>query len=386
MKHFHVPFLVTVLLTTAACSSESPGDDDDNGGSAGTSGGSGGSGGAGVSGSGGSGVSGGGSGGTPAAGSGGSAAGTAGTGGGSGGAPACGASPIMAKAVNNYEFSSTLTLPPVSVKPDSELTFEWGGLTKDFMGHDLVMTTVNVMLWQLPLAELETKMNSDDLDARDAVTPIKQDITPEITSADLFDFVTVADEPLTSEQILPFFDIETNPPDMNTYTVILSDGDLSANGDARMMQSFVLDAESDNTTVTLTDDSTGLEYETDLEALEPTLVMPGSAAVTIDWGDMEVTSMGTEFLPNQITEARIAHYTETPAELEEQFLDLELIAAETYETVVESGVSISLDKFKNEAGATFPGITSDGTWILALICGSCRNPAPWYMTILKPCP
>jgi hypothetical protein len=376
MKHFHVPFLVTVLLTTAACSSEPSGDDDDAGGSAGTStsGGSGGSGG--------TGVSGGGSGGTPAAGTGGSSAGT----GGSGGAPACGASPIMANAVNNYTFSSTLTLPPVSVKPNSELTFEWDGLTKDFMGHDLVATTVNVMLWQLPLAELEEKMNADDLDARDAVTPIKQDITPAVTSADLFDFVTVADEPLMEDQILPFFQIETNPPDMNTYTVILSDGDLSANGEARMMQSFLLDETSENTTVTLTDDSTGLEYETDLEALQPTLVVAGSNTTVIDWEDMLLTSLGTEFKPNQITEARIAHYTETPAELEAKFLDLEIIAQETYETAVESGVSISFDKFKNEAGATFPGITSEGTWILALSCGACRNPAPWYMTILKPCP
>jgi hypothetical protein len=36
-------------------------------------------------------------------------------------------------------------------------------------------------------------------------------------------------------------------------------------------------------------------------------------------------------------------------------------------------------------GAGFPGIDDTGTWLVGLICGNCRNPAPWYMTILKPC-
>ena len=33
----------------------------------------------------------------------------------------------------------------------------------------------------------------------------------------------------------------------------------------------------------------------------------------------------------------------------------------------------------------FPVMVVNGTWLLGLTCGNCRNPAPWYMTILKPC-
>ena len=36
-------------------------------------------------------------------------------------------------------------------------------------------------------------------------------------------------------------------------------------------------------------------------------------------------------------------------------------------------------------GKAFTGISTSGTWIVALRCGSCRNPAPWYLTVLKPC-
>ena len=38
-----------------------------------------------------------------------------------------------------------------------------------------------------------------------------------------------------------------------------------------------------------------------------------------------------------------------------------------------------------DTGAAFPGVDDTGTWLVGLICGNCRNPAPWYMTILKPC-
>jgi hypothetical protein len=38
----------------------------------------------------------------------------------------------------------------------------------------------------------------------------------------------------------------------------------------------------------------------------------------------------------------------------------------------------------DDAGNSFPGIDSTGTWLVALICTNCRNPAPYYLTILKP--
>ena len=40
---------------------------------------------------------------------------------------------------------------------------------------------------------------------------------------------------------------------------------------------------------------------------------------------------------------------------------------------------------KDKNGASFAGIDGTGTWMVALVCGNCRNPAPLYMTILKPC-
>ena len=67
---------------------------------------------------------------------------------------------ITAADVNNYQFTSTLTFPTVKVKTDSELNFDWSGVSKDFLGHAVDpkndLNLISVLSWQLPLAERET--------------------------------------------------------------------------------------------------------------------------------------------------------------------------------------------------------------------------------------
>ena len=349
MKHALVPFTLTFLFAlSTGCSgdSESTGD------------------------------SGGGSGGSPA---------TGGTSG-SGGNPAC-PNMILANQVNNYAFSSTLTFPPTSVQPDTELTFGWGNVTTDFLGHALDpmagITAVNVMLWNLTQEDLELKLNADTLLMRDLGVIATLFTERMRTEGSLFEF-TSAGMAITPEDILPFLDAEAFPPDANTYTVMIADGMELGEG-TRMIQGFKLDPTSTNTHVELTNTSTALQYMVNLQAHTRTNLPMGTAAVTIDWGDMTVNALGNEFIPTEITEALVAYYTEPVADLEAQFLDLELIAEGMWRGTVESGTSVTLSSLTNESGQPFTGIDGNGTWIVALICGSCRNPAPWYLSILAPC-
>ena len=50
-------------------------------------------------------------------------------------ASTCNGATILAKEANDYSFSSTITLPPVTVKQMTNLTFDWSGVSKDFLGH-----------------------------------------------------------------------------------------------------------------------------------------------------------------------------------------------------------------------------------------------------------
>jgi hypothetical protein len=38
----------------------------------------------------------------------------------------------------------------------------------------------------------------------------------------------------------------------------------------------------------------------------------------------------------------------------------------------------------DDKGNSFPGVDSNGTWLVALLCTNCRNPAPYYLTVLEP--
>src|SRR6185369_2602915 len=85
----------------------------------------------------------------------------------------CNGASFVAKDENDYSFSSELKLPPQTVKSMSNLTIDWSGVTHDFLGHDLNSATdlnsVSLLMWSLPLADLEMDVNADTLNLIDLV-------------------------------------------------------------------------------------------------------------------------------------------------------------------------------------------------------------------------
>jgi hypothetical protein len=159
----------------------------------------------------------------------------------------------------------------------------------------------------------------------------------------------------------------------------------------RMIQSFKLDPASENAEVSMTDASTRLDVSVDLQSLEQTPVPLGDPALTLDWSSMTENALAGEFVRNSIGLVAIARYSESPAELEENFLNLvrydrSIIADRVWTLDVPAGERATLSSAVDESGALFEGIDAEGTWMLALFCTQCQNPAPWYLTFLTPCP
>jgi hypothetical protein len=323
---------------------------------------------------------------------------------------------LTANPVNNYAFSSTLTFPPIAVQPNAELTFDWSAVTTDFVGHELDpmadVDAVHLMLWNFNQEQLETQINIDDVDQRDMAVMSNLYTEQMATSANVFEFTSLgmALEPC---DIWPFLqapdpDIASAHPECDdpntevdewatnagagydpvdhTYTVMVATGTKTGAG-TRMIQAFKLDPASTNTHVAVTSSSTELEYTVDLEALTPTRVPAGDSNISIEWGNMMLTAAGTPFRPFDVTEALVAHYSQSVSELEARFLDLDIIHENRWRGTVETGTSVSLSSFTNDNpdGPAFAGIDDTGTWIVALVCGTCRNPAPWYLSTLTPC-
>ncbi len=316
--------------------------------------------------------------------------------GGASGAIECNGSSITASETNNYSFQSTLSFPPTKIQPKSNLTFDWGGVTADLIRHPIDpkkdLNSILVFEWNLTLESLQTKLNADALDSIDmtAKPPLSYATNGSDTTAKLLDFglngsKIGADGGLISvDQVMLYFDPSKYDPASHVFTLMATSGNVLGQG-TRMIQSFLLDPSSTNTTVTMTKDSTKLDYTANIHDLTPTGISPGKTAIVLDWGKMKKNALGNDFDTTAITRAIVAHYTQALTEVEKKFLDLELIATDLYQDTIDAGTKVDFSSLKASSGKSFPGIDGTGTWIVALQCGACRNPAPWYLTVLKPC-
>ena len=335
----------------------------------------------------------------PACGSNTTTGGSGGSGGGGsgGGSVTCiSGSTLIAKEANDFNFTSTLTFPPVKVAPKSDLTLDWSGVTTDFLGHALDtkknLNTILVLMFKLTLADLQTHLNADDIKQKDLVTiPLQYATDGSGTSAKLLTF-TNSGNPSASD-IMSYLDPTQYSPASYTYTLMAATGSMLGEG-TRMIQSFQVDPNSTNTTVNMTKDSTQLTYTADLSHLTPTGVPAGKATLTLDYSQITKNGLGNPFDAGSITKALVGYYSETPAELEKKFLDIELIAKKLYrgdsDTRATNHIDLSdnkvdLSALKTDGGDAFSGIDDTGTWLVALQCGGCRNPAPWYLSVLKVC-
>jgi hypothetical protein len=296
---------------------------------------------------------------------------------------------LVAHPDNNYAFSSTVMVNSVATMPNTELFFDWSTLTSDFLGHAVDpyadIDTVALILWELTHEEMTEKLNTDDLTAKYAAAAIALYTENEVVSGSVFDFQVAGGGELPRDELMPRLDPEQYDPATHTYALMAQTGGVLGQG-VKMVQAFHMDPTSTNTEVNITPESTGLTYEVNMTDLMPVSIPSASTNILVEWSDMETTALGLDWKIRSIQEVMVAKYTQSPEELEGEFLDLELIADEMYRGEVVAGDEFVLSDLAEETtGAPFTGVTADGTWVLALVCTRCGNPAPWYLTRLQPC-
>ena len=309
-----------------------------------------------------------------------------------GGSPSvtCTNGAIVANETNDYTFSSAITLPTVKIKSMSDLTFNWSGVTTDFLGKAVNpvadLNTIFLLVVDLPIATFQKQLNDDTFSQGSIlITPPPSFAPTGVTMGSLFENFTVGGETIDITNAGPYLNATTHTPATSTFTIAAQTGANLGTG-IRMLQAFQLDDSATSTTVTLTNSSTMLKYSADFHSLHPTGVPAGTAALSMDWGQLTTNALGADIsnTVTNITSAIVGHYTQTPAELESQFLNLRTVAQDLYTATIESGTSLDFTTLMDSGGHPFHGVDSTGTWLVALICDNCRNPAPWYLTILEP--
>ena len=309
---------------------------------------------------------------------------------------ACPAPPVQIAITDetNYSFSSTLSIETSTLKDATDLNFDWSEVTIDFFGKpvdpaediDLVL----ISLFHLTPEELQDALNRDDLprSANEGVITTYPDGS--YTSQHLLGFGLLGNPLPDVDEIWKRFDTShpefEYPQDQYTFLLMAATGTSIGRG-ARMLSLFNLDPASEKTELSLTNDSTLLDYSVDLDRAEPVFVPAAEPSVIIDWDAMTLNALGNEYQRTQITEAVVAHFdTDSLDDLEADFLNLKDNASGWWSGTMVAGTSIDLETLTDAAGASFPGIDERGTWLVALFCTSaCNNPAPWSITILEPC-
>jgi hypothetical protein len=291
----------------------------------------------------------------------------------------------------NYSLSDSFDIKTYTLKDNSNLVFDWGGLTTDFLGHpvnpDTDIDLIAVALWSMTPSEVEDALKKDDIPLNKNEGVIVA--LPGTSTTVKLDQFTLQGQSIPTDLIPMYFDTSTPnyqyPQDRNTFMMMASTGTQVGKG-AREIALFHIDPAATSTTLVMNNDTLKLSYSVNLFQAAPLLVPTGVPGLTIDWSQMTHNMLGNKYDFSQITRAAVAHFkSATLEELQTKFLDLQALADDWWSTTSISGNSVDLSTLKKTNDATFPGIDGSGIWMTALFCDNCNNPAPWSITIMQPC-
>lgn len=279
----------------------------------------------------------------------------------------------------NYNYSGTLEFPSYEAKAYSAVTVDWSHLTKDILCHDLTPPDVKhagLSLFQhINHTDLEAGFVSD--------TVLQSDLTGYVDAAITDSATSVLLEQMTfAGTVVDVASLFAPTPD-GSWLFNLAAGD-EFDSDI-LIPAFLEPSESSEvTTVYLEDDCGIVNFDFDLQSLTKLDVDTTKGEWTLDWSGVLYTGHEDFIKPNAVNEVMVAHYASlTPADLESQFLDLEIIADNLWVESVNGGTA-NLSGLVDADGGAFPGFDTTGTWIIALRDTTSRNPAPLVLTVLNP--
>jgi hypothetical protein len=291
----------------------------------------------------------------------------------------------------NYTFHSSLSAVTTPVQSNGDITFDWSTATVDMLGREMDpladIDVMQLMLWRYTKDEFLAGINKDELDIGRLVGMGYCDAQHLRTNCHFFDLVGPGGSPIPQDNLLGYVNPKTYSPNDHVWVIMLATGKVFGRGTRLLAFVRPTDGES-NDQVRLSNDSTTLSYTVDLAKLDPILLPQHVGEVVLSWDDkrrLTMNGMGAAWIPTYITDVAVARYVGySVADLERHFLLLQELASEQYDVQLDAGQEVALSRLSDQAGNPFPGIDENGVWLFSLTCGSCRNPAPWFVSILRP--
>lgn len=289
--------------------------------------------------------------------------------------------PTLLQNENNYRATGKLSLPTVETAVGKDVDICWTDMVTDIQCHDVVplVDIDNVALLRLSLTEdqVEEKLTAGTL-AQSEVSGYLESRTDHVsTCTKLFNFsfrgtsVKVSDE------------YQERPGE--TFMLLFTHGTKTGLG-ARMMTFIKPTATSTNTKVAAPPGCGLLDFKIDLSSLRKVPVSKQGPWV-VDWRNVTADGLGNDVLYTDPDKLFVGFYQDkTTADLEANPFQLEAMATALWDLSLTGDPTADLGKATlRTTGAPFEGFSRGaGTWVLALMCTTCQNPAPVLLTILEP--
>jgi len=220
--------------------------------------------------------------------------------------------------------------------------------------------------------EVALELSNDSMQQRDLGAYISFENTDDATSTNLTELSFFGTDP----EILGEY-----TEGSGTWMVLLASGTTPGVG-SRIIHFIEPKSSSTNTEVNLPDGCGMLDFEANLVDQESAPISIEGPWV-LDWSELTVDGRGNEFSHSSVDGIMVGRYADlTPADVESQFLDLEIMADELWTLELTGGSTANLADLTGDT--PFTDFSGEGTWILALRCSLCSNPAPLFLTVLDP--
>lgn len=154
-----------------------------------------------------------------------------------------------------------------------------------------------------------------------------------------------------------------------------------ASGQAASMMFLDPSSAGDETTASFQDGTSTLDLDVNFRDQEAVRVPAGDPEITLDWSGVSRNGLNDAFVPEQVDELLLGRFEYSRDELEGHVWDLETLADPLWSVPVDASGFATLDEA--EGDAPFEGIDAEGTWLFALRCSRCLNPAPRFVGFLE---
>jgi hypothetical protein len=290
---------------------------------------------------------------------------------------------ILLKDSQNYRATAALSIPSVETVSGMDIDICWDDLVSDLQCHDVMplvdINTVGIVrLLNVQEDEAEELLANGQLAMSQVDGYLQFNTDHQSTCGKLSSMSLVGTR----------INIGEHYSESSGHTYLLVFTESADPGGAAYAMTFVKPTStSDNTMVNAVNGCGLLDFTADLTTPDKVPV-PLERPWIMNWRDVTKDGQGYEIDVGGIDRALVGFYEGmTVAEVEEQILDLEIIATDIWEIRIEQGRTAQLEFAQNrDDESLFPGFDTsrEGTWVFGLTCSTCQNPAPVVLSILDP--